>query len=125
MPFTRPEARACFQRVQSRLEARGEWRPEYAFGLWPLAEGCADYITLAREVRALKDLNPRDLEKLEASVERERLSVREWMAEFLVISFARVPLAPVNSEGLDKEIADLCAPLPQLAATSAAAEKDR
>lgn len=105
-----PEARACFQRVQARLESRGEWREEYAFGLWPAAEGCAHYLSFARQVRALKNLTPSEQRNLEASVEKERASAREGLADFRMIPYERVPLAAVNAEGLDAEIAALCAP---------------
>lgn len=106
-----PESRACYQRVQSRLAARGEWREEYAFGLWPTAEACADYLSFARQVRALKNLTPSEQRNFEASVEKERASAREGLADFRMISYERVPLAAVNAEGLDAEIAALCAPL--------------
>lgn len=106
-----PEALACFHRVQQRLRARGEWRPEYALGLAPTATQCASYLGLARAVRAQKNITRENMEELEIELERTHRLAREGLIDFWVLDPARSALAPLNAEGLDAEIAALCAPL--------------
>lgn len=117
--LTNPEARACFFRVQSRLIARGEWRPEFVIGLEPLAEQCASYMEYAsslraRELRRLGSIDPDEVKAVEKIcdeiVEETRLLARKFLADFLMIPANRVPFAVMNAEGLDADIADLCAP---------------
>jgi hypothetical protein len=95
-----PEAQACFDRARARLIARGEWKPEFALGLAPVAQAAADYL---RDVRRLP------LEYRPVLEELHRL-VREGLADFLMIPRERVPFAVVNAEGVDADIAELCAP---------------
>jgi len=104
------EGRACFCRVQSRLRAMGKWQEEYVFGLGPVASECALYLRFAREVRALKDVPPKNMRELEEDVEVTHRLAREGLERYWVISPERVPLALVNDEGLDADIVALCAP---------------
>lgn len=113
------EARACWYRVQSRLLAMGKWEHEFVLGLGPLAKLCADYMEDARNLRArelhrLKIVDPEEVKAVEKIckniVEDSRLMARKYLAEFLMIPFDRVSLAVMNAEGLDAEIAELCAP---------------
>lgn len=101
---------ACWYRVQSRLLAMGKWEHEYVLGLPLVAEQCADYLAFAREVRALKDVDPEAMKDLEKALEETRRLARECLADFLMIPRNRVPLAVMNAEGLDAEIVALCAP---------------
>ncbi len=108
--LTDPEERAFF-RVQSRLRSRCEWHPEFAIGLWPLAVQCAMYLRFARQVRALKDVDPDALKELEKGLEETHRIARVLLVDFWMIPADRLSLCALNAEGLNSEIADLCAPL--------------
>ena len=81
------EGRACFCRVQSRLRATGKWQQEYVFGLGPVASECALYLRFAREVRALKDVPPKNMRELEEDVE-----VTHRLAFFAGVRLCHIPL---------------------------------
>lgn len=117
--YLNQEARACWHRVQSRLLARGMWEDIDVFGLEVLAKLCAEYLEDARGLRAreLRRLAPNTPDEVKAIekicdeiIEDTRLMARKWLAEYMMITAERVPLATLNAEGLDGEIADLCAP---------------
>jgi len=61
--------------------------------------------------RPTKDAEPALRKELEDGLERTRRLVRGFLADFLVIPRERVSLAAVDAEGLDEDIAGLCAPL--------------
>lgn len=106
-----PEACACFIRVQRRLLAMGKWEPIDEITLAPVASMCASYLRFAREVHSLENVSPENMRELEIGLERTHRLAREGLEQFLVIPPERVPLAAVNAEGLDAQIAALCAPL--------------
>ena len=106
-----PEARACFARVRSRLRARGEWHPEFALGLVAVASACSRYLRFAHAIRALRDVDPENLKELEKHSEDYRRLVREILVDFWVIPAERAHISAVDAEGLDAEIAALCAPV--------------
>ncbi len=116
--LTDPEERACFFRVQSRLRSRGEWHDEFAIGLWPLAVQCVAYLRFARQVRALENVDslPADawsdaLKELEKGLEETHRIARVLLVDFWMIPAARMALCALTADGLDSEIAALCAPL--------------
>ncbi len=109
--LTEPEARACFYRVQSRLIAMGEWQHEYVLGLPCVAAACADYLQFMNALRECKNIRLAEAKAIEKRIENLRLLAREGLANFLMIPFERVPFSVMNAEGLDTDIADLCAPL--------------
>src|SRR5687768_6076559 len=106
--LTEPEARACFSRVQSRLLAMGKWEEIDVSGLATLAAACARYLGFARSIRALENVEADERAKMQSTLEETRLIARRYLAEFLVIPHDRMPLAAMNVEGLDADIADLC-----------------
>ena len=108
--LTDPEAQACWYRVQSRLLARGEWEEIFESGLALAASQSAGYLAFAREVRALKDVDPDAMKDLERGLEETHRLARECLADYLMILHKRVSLTVLNAEGLDAEIVALCAP---------------
>jgi phage terminase small subunit len=109
--LTDPKARACFHRVQSRLLAMGRWNDIDASGLAALAAACGRYLGFASSIRALQNVEAYELARMQNTLEQTRLIARRYLAEFLMIPHDRVPLAAMSAEGLDADIADLCAPL--------------
>lgn len=109
--LTEPEARACFHRVQSRLIAMGKWQHEYVLGLPYVATACGDYLQFIKSLRERKNISLAEAKIIEKRIENLRLIAREGLANFLMIPFERVPFAVMNADGLDTDIADLCAPL--------------
>lgn len=109
--LTTPEARALYTRVQTRLRAQGTWRAEYALGLAPTAEWCAEYLRGARALRTL-NLSTEAL-RLHENILKHSLKLAR---EALRLWFAALPPAEMNAQGEDAMIATLCAPLPQLVA---------
>ena len=108
--LTDPEAQACWYRVQSRLRARGEWEPLFETGLELLASQCAIYLRFARSIRVLKNVHPDAMKKLEEDLKETHRLAREILADYLMILEKRVPLSVMNSDGLDADIVNLCAP---------------
>jgi hypothetical protein len=106
-----PAARAAFARIRSRLVARGEWHPEFAIGLVAVALACSRYLRFARAIRALRDVDPENLKELEKHSEDYRRLAREILADFWMIPAERAHISAVDAEGLDAEIAALCAPV--------------
>ncbi len=114
-PFERctsPEARACFTRIQKRLQAQGSWRDEFALGLAPTAYQCAVYLHDARELAALEDTTP----AAQKSLLEVQLKITHRLARQGLRLFAALPPAALNAQGEDAVIATLCAPLPTLIA---------
>ena len=87
------------------------WRPEYTLGLAPLAAQCAAYLTEARAIRASVNLTPEVRMELEAGLQKTRRLTREGLVEFQAIPGYRVPFPALNADGVDAEIAALCAPI--------------
>lgn len=100
-------ARACAWRIQTRLRAQGEWRPEYQAGVDAIATECASYLDLAQD---LKRLGPKGMKELARAVERTRIGVRKLMADFRVIPREWVRVSVLNADGLDADIVAICAP---------------
>ena len=107
-----PEALAAYFRIEARLRARGEWKSQYALGAALPAMACAAYLRFAREVHTkCKNTPPADLRKIEKSLKRYHLTARRALVLFHYFDPERIPLSVVNAEGLDAEIASLCAPI--------------
>jgi len=87
----------------------GQWEPEYALGLAPCAMARRAYLRDVRAIRALKEVEPALLKDW-GRPGRDQAPRPGILADFLMIPHERVPLAVMNEEGLDTDIAELCEP---------------
>jgi hypothetical protein len=106
-----PVAHRCFVRVRSLLAKRGDWRPEYAFGLATMIPICSHYLRQARAFRAVEDPSPELQSELKASLEETRQMARDVLVQFEVLDPELSRFAVVDRDGLDATITALCAPL--------------
>jgi hypothetical protein len=67
-------------------------------------------VRFARQVRGLGDADAEDLGEIERTLEGTRQSAREALVLYLIVPAERARLSALNGEGLDAEIAALCAP---------------
>ena len=102
------EGRAAWCRVHARMVSRGEWRREYSMHLGLLASQAQAYLSLAREIRALRDAGCDCLAELEIGLAETHRLARTLMFDFGLIPEGRERIAPVDDEGLDAEITNLC-----------------
>jgi hypothetical protein len=112
--LTEQELRA-WNFIYQKAAARGIWRSEYAAGLYVLAALCSAYVDTVRRYRSPGFQPPRSDDLIER--EKRRLLIREQLSAYGVIDHDRVHLASINAEGLDSDIAAVCAPntLPETA----------
>jgi hypothetical protein len=64
------------------MRVRGEWRPEYAFGAAPFALQCAACLSDARAIRALENVEPANMKKLDIGLERTHRSLDKGWSSF-------------------------------------------
>jgi phage terminase small subunit len=95
--YLNDDARACWYRVQLRLLARGEWSEVYEAGLATLDTQCARYLSFARTIRALQDVEPAELARMEATLADTHRLAREGLAQYLMIPHDRVTFAVMNA----------------------------
>lgn len=101
------DARTAWERILAHARATGIWQPEFCIHLELVSWSCANYVGFARELRTYRadqiDPEVRDF------LEQERLFARRGLAEYGLVPEARLHLASLTDEGIDSEIAQVCA----------------
>jgi hypothetical protein len=103
------KARACWLCIQKIVCANGEWEDVDAQFLTVVANQCSIYMDLAREFRALMNLEPAERERIERALEETRMIARNGLAKLKVLPVRQLKLADVDEHGADADIAALCA----------------
>lgn len=91
---------AVWHRLHAFLAQRNRWEDVYYAPLAMTATVCARYVALAK----IPGIDPQ-------AVAQARLSARRMLAEMTFIQASRINVGVLNDDGLDADIAFLCAPL--------------
>jgi hypothetical protein len=97
------DARPAWYRIIGRLQKRGQWEPVYEMMTALTAIQCALYLRLAKV--------PQLTEQCEAS----RQLARELLYQMGCLTKERIPLALLDDDGRDADLAKICGPIAESA----------
>ena len=106
-----PPARNAWVRLRDLHARCGTWRDIYRLDLDALAHACGWYVEAVAACRALPSGSPVHPDAQRA-LEAGRLRARAWLVEWGYLSPENLGAARIDDQGLDADLAAICAPLP-------------
>lgn len=100
----RPQVRRAWDTVAPKLLATGNLTALDGMALWLLCTSWCDYLAALEQANNATDDERRRLHEKTAVLFHGW--AREWAAEMLMIPAERVPVCPLNDEGIDAELAE-------------------